>query len=88
MQMASWIGNFLLATCAIPYLLKVLRTRQTSGILFLVTWTVGELLLLGVCISEKRWDFAANYGVNSFCLLIVWMLKLTWILKLKGKANE
>jgi hypothetical protein len=75
--MIAWLGSILLAICAIPLAIQALKTRKDeSNFWFLVTWTLGELLLLGVVVARQDWALALNYSVNSVCLGIVWGVRL------------
>jgi uncharacterized protein with PQ loop repeat len=47
-EWVGFVGSFLLAGCAIPQLLKSIKTKRVDDFsgLFLSTWFIGEILML------------------------------------------
>lgn len=76
----NYLGNAMLAYCALPSALLALRTRSDLGIPGVLLWPwflgecfalIGSLMTFGVF-----WPHVINYGVNILCLWIILGFKL------------
>jgi len=77
--MIAWIGNLLLAICALPQAYKSLKDGNSEGIsmLFLIAWTLGEYFtLIHVLIDTSSAALALNYITNSILCTIILYYKV------------
>ena len=85
MNIIGWLSALLLACCGIPQCIKSYKEKNSRGIsgLFIVLWTLGEIL--GLIYVYNNWDIIlfTNYLANSiFCCIILWYKCFP------GKGNE
>jgi uncharacterized protein with PQ loop repeat len=75
--MIGWVGQLLLAICAIPQTFKTIRTKKAEDIsfLFLTFWYVGEILSFIYIIPLAKLPLILNYGLNITCLTIIFYYK-------------
>ena len=72
----GWVGNSLLALCAIPQAMKAYKNGHSKGIswLFIIGWFIGECLAFGYHISTSdKIPQIFNYLVNiAGTSIILW----------------
>jgi uncharacterized protein with PQ loop repeat len=67
-EVIGYSGALLLAVCALPQMIMSIRQGHARGIshLFLLSWYVGELLMLAFCVATIGiggplfWNYLAN----------------------------
>lgn len=74
----AWIGSILLMFCAVPQLLKTLKSRKADDIswLMLVMWGFGDLLMFVWSVAQFNIPLSLNYGLNAACVLLISSVKL------------
>jgi len=74
--MMAFIGSVMLALCGIPLAYTTWKTQDASQIntVFLVMWSVGEVLLAASYYHEI--PLMINYIANILALLVIWHVKL------------
>lgn len=84
----GWIGSVLLALCAVPELIRTIRTKKCHiGFGMLLTWYFGEILVL-YYIMSSLWSapMIFNYVLNIAIISVMIIYKLTF-LETKGKLS-
>lgn len=72
----GFIGNLLLALCSIPLAYRAYREKSIQiDTLFLLVWSLGEILAFIYILSIPNWIIAMNYIVNILGLAVVWRYK-------------
>ena len=78
MNKLGWVGAILLSFCAVPEVIRSLRTETCSlswGLLMM--WGLGELLtLISVIYLVPTGWLILNYSVNLVCITILVRFKL------------
>lgn len=78
MELLAWVGCILLATCALPELVRTLRTKKCSltwG--FLLMWLFGEIFTLLPVLSRNLGAFLVfNYSLNVVIIFILCYYKV------------
>ena len=70
----GWIGAVCFAICALPQAIKSYKEKTSAGIsfLFLLLWTVGEVLtLLYIILTTMQLPLIVNYVFNLMCLAVI-----------------
>ena len=72
-QALGWISMITLTTCALPQLIRIIRTKQTRDISILMWWTyfIGHLFALGYAISIWEAPLLIKYGINILISLSI-----------------
>jgi uncharacterized protein with PQ loop repeat len=74
LDLFGYIGAFCLAACAVPQLVKTVRTRSASDFdwYFLALWLIGDVSMLAYSSIISNWLLVANYGTNltPICVII------------------
>lgn len=78
MEIVGWIGGALLAICAFPQVIKVVRERNADGMsgtnLFL--WCFGEIFMLAYILTQQfSFPLLLNYSLNLLFVLIIMYYK-------------
>lgn len=70
----GYIGAFCLAACAIPQLVKTVRTRSAVDFdwYFLALWVIGDAAMLAYSVTIGNLLLILNYGTNliPICTII------------------
>lgn len=80
-EIFGWLGGFFLAICALPQLIKTVKTRDFRGlsISYILIWFFGEIFtLLYIFTISFRWPLLFNHGINFFIsgiILLMYYLK-------------
>lgn len=75
--MIAALGSFLLAICGLPEALKAYETKQCSvGWGMLLTWLLGELLLIIFAFQTKQYILLVNYFSNVAFISIMIFYKI------------
>lgn len=74
----GYIGSILLALCGLPQAFMSIRQGHSRGIsvLFLIMWTLGEILTLVYIIPKSDAPLLINYLSNLIFLAIIWKYKI------------
>lgn len=75
----GWVGSILFSLCGLPQAIKSYKDGNSDGLdnAFLVMWTSGEILTLGVCIDQGLPAFLLfNYSLNLVFLAVIWKYKV------------
>lgn len=78
MEIIGWIGGMLLATCALPQVIKVSRERSADGMsdLNVWLWCFGEIFMLSyVLFVQFSLPLLLNYGLNLIFVLVIMYYK-------------
>ena len=77
MHLVGWMSAALLATCAMPQVVKTARTGRADDLswAFLLLWFFGELLGLTYVSSSGDLPLVANYGTNALLVGVIVTIK-------------
>jgi len=72
-QILGWISVIILTTCALPQLIKIIRTKQTRDISILMWWAylIGHIFAIGYAVSIFQVPLLIKYGVNILIAIII-----------------
>ena len=80
-ELIGWLGAILFATCSIPQVLQVYRTRRCDDLSmsFLQMWLWGELLSFAYVLNNEQlqWPLITNYVFNI--LLVIYLVWAKWV---------
>jgi len=76
-EIIGWIGQLLLAACAIPQAIHSIKVKHAKGIswVFLLFWYIGEILSFIYIIPIGKIPLLINYMVNIICITIIVYIK-------------
>lgn len=74
----GWLGNLLLAVCAVPQAWASFKQGHSDGITkeMLWLWGVGTLLALPLQVDKGIVQAVVNYNVNLFLISVIVYFKL------------
>jgi MtN3 and saliva related transmembrane protein len=77
LEAIGWVGSFLLAFCGLPQCIKSWREKNSDGISlgFILSWTIGEVLLLFYVLPKNDIVLIMNYTINIFFCAVILFYK-------------
>ena len=74
----GYVGAFSLAACALPQLLKTIRTRSAEDFdwYFLWLWLIGDACMLSYSVLQYNGLLVLNYGMNLVPICVILYFKL------------
>jgi uncharacterized protein with PQ loop repeat len=78
LEITAWIGNLLLAVCAVPQAWASFRQGHSDGISsgMLWLWGIGTMLALPLQVDKGIAQAVMNYNVNLFLISVIVYFKL------------
>lgn len=72
-ELFGYIGAFCLAACAVPQLVKTVRTRSASDFdwYFLALWLIGDVSMLAYSVTICNLLLILNYGTNLIPICVI-----------------
>jgi len=69
----GYLGAFCLAACAVPQLIKTVRTRSASDFdwYFLALWLIGDVSMLAYAVTICNLLLILNYGTNLIPICVI-----------------
>lgn len=69
----GWIGAICLSLCAVPQVIRSIRTKKADDIsaAFLILWLLGEFLTLIYVFPKFDFPLIANYMANIIFISII-----------------
>lgn len=77
MELISYVGSFLLAFCGLPELIRTIRNKRCDiGYGMLLSWLIGEILVLIYTVSKQEYALVINYSINTLIVSIMCYYKI------------
>jgi len=69
----GYTGAFCLAACAVPQLIKTVRTRSAGDFdwYFLALWLIGDVSMLAYSVTMSNLLLILNYGTNLIPICVI-----------------
>lgn len=77
METLGWVGNFLLASCGLPQMIKSIKDGHSNGLswLFILAWFLGEVCVLLYILPMQNLPLLVNYSINLVFVTVILIYK-------------